>query len=153
MAKKVVRNPYFVREVTSQICQMLDIHPGVPMEVSYPNRDDFDGGRVDVHFEGGWHFVLRVNRGHGHYGEYVGVTAIRGSLSFNYWDGESAASMWINNLIKYAGPIQHSFENGRLKFTVEGDMLACLAMNASNRRNNLPEYEWNDPNNPINTRT
>ncbi len=107
-------------------------------------------GKAKVHFPGTG-FKLDVLTGVGHYGRFVSVKRIEVKMGF--WSQE-AAEEWINELQKFAGPVAHEFVSpyggeGKLKFVLEGVSLDRLQMNASNRRNTIPTYEWNDPNHPF----
>jgi len=149
MAKVTSSIPFFVREVVSETTQALNVDLGVPMTVRFPDSDEFENGRVELHFEGGWHFTLRVDRGRGHYGETVVVRSIQCALRFGGMAAAERAEEWVKSLEAYAGPLDWRYTDDKLRFVIEGIALDLLQMNASNRRNGLPTYRWDDPKHPF----
>jgi len=134
-----------LRTLVSEIGQSLQMYLGVPMNAELPpSTDDESEGKAVIHFPGR-HFVVRLTSGRGHYGQYVIIREVRASLDFQSRDD---AQKWIEKLQRFSGPTQWSHENGKLRFSLAGKRWARLEMNASSRRNDLPEYEWDDPNHP-----
>ena len=65
------------------------------------------------------------------------------------------AQLIANTLEKFAGPLQWKWVNThdrcrdwRVHFTLEGEALKCLEMNASNVRNSMDRVLYEDPEHP-----
>lgn len=143
--------PYMLRTLVAEIGGNLEMDLGVPMNAELPpSTDGHSEGTAAIHFPG-THFVVRLETGRGHYGQYVRILSIRCQLSFY---GCQTAEDWLAGLEQFSGPLDSEWKEtddikGKLCFTLEGMSLARLEMNASNRRNDLPVYEWADPENPL----
>lgn len=141
MARIKIRIHSFVREVSFQLEQCLQLPFGVPMNADLPFAGgEFVEGKGFIHFVGS-HFKLNVTTGKGHYGDEIHIDALSAAIFFqSAWKAEQ----WITNLKLYAGPVDWRFENEKLRFKLSAESFERLEMNASNRRNDLPEYEWGD---------
>ena len=133
--------PYIVRELCSKISQTLNQEFGLPMNIKVSET------KANVYFPGNG-FKVVFETGTGHYGQWVAIKSITASMRF---DWEADAKTWIENLQSFSGKLNWTFEEnkGKLRFKVENLCLSCLEMNASNRRNDLPTYKWDDPNHPF----
>lgn len=151
MAQFKIVIPYVAREVCRELTQLLDyLHFGVPMNIEIPAKmgDEVTRkkGVAKIHFEGA-SFKLDIVTGKDGYGRSVRIMKITGAMKHH---SGSAAGEWMNAIEHFSGPVSWSFSEGKLRFTIEGASLGRLEMNASNRRNSLPTYEWNDPAHPHN---
>jgi len=149
MATHKIVIPYVVREMISGIEQTFSLRLGCPMNVEFPKDmgkdDDGKPGKGVVHFEG-THFALDILTGIGHYGRWIEIKKIRAAMRWFPKEPEE----WMEELQKLSGDFKWEYDGQKLRFALEGINLERLAMNASNRRNGLPTYEWDDPNHPFN---
>jgi hypothetical protein len=157
MAKYRINVPYMLRELCFQLEQNLEMRFGIPMNAELPpSTDEHSEGRATIHFPGA-HFVVRVQTGRGHYGQWVLLKSLKCQIEFfRFEEGEQ----WVKNLERFTGPLNWNWKpkndwdsgngfEGKICFTLEGISLYRLEMNASNRRNNLPTYEWADESHPL----
>ena len=86
--------------------------------------------------------------GRHHFGQFLTINRIVARMEF--WS-PSFAEIWIENLMKFSGAIEWTWlkKASKLEFTLEGLPLQRLEMNASNRRNCLPVYGWDDSDHPL----
>lgn len=151
--------PYLVRTLTREIAQLTGAAVGVPMNFRLPPVSETEetlAGTAKLSFEGSaWRIKIRTSRGH--FGQEVQITSVQGKVGF--WCREVALT-WLQTLWRSSGPVHWEFVpaneyapdgDGKLFVTIEGVALDRLMMNASNRRNELPEYSWDDVESPIPT--
>lgn len=141
--------PFVLRETCRQIEHLLDLHLGVPMNAKLPKEVRGVTG-VTIHWPG-LHVKAEVELYEHHWG--LGIEIKELVVTRSFWC-ETAATEWFDGLQKFAGPIESEWTSpydseGKLRFTIEGLPLDRLGLNASNRRNQFPVYEWDDPNHPF----
>ncbi len=145
MAKRKIGIPYMLREICAQLAQGLQLDLGVPMNAELPpSTTEHADGTARVHFPFR-NFIVTVRTStDASFGECISITSAKCALRMC----EHEALPWIENLQRFSGPIKWTYEDGKLRFELAGKRWARLAMNASNRRNGLPEFVWDDPEHP-----
>lgn len=149
MAKMTISIPFLLREIVSQLEQGLQLKLGVPMNAELPieSEEPESKGMAKIHFPG-VNFKVWIEMCRGHFGLHVRITAVQGKAKSSYLPDN-----WINIIQLQSGPTPNSVEGDgerdpRFKFEFGGKRWARLSMNASNRANGLPEFEWNDTQHP-----
>lgn len=137
--------PARIRDLEFEVTQLLNKQFGCFMSAEISVRED-ETGTGKIVFPGN-RFACGITVGEGHFGSFLTMSSIRAVMSF--WS-KDAAEAWINELQRFAGPIEWKFENGKLRFEVSGSARDRLAINASNRRNGMPTYEWDAAYHPFN---
>ena len=151
--------PYFVREVVGEVQKAfaeVGIDLGMPMNVRYPDEKEFMERKVEVHFEGGDHFTLWVDRGRNSFGEFAHIKRVKVALGDRVYDRREAeglppspAKRLMARIEKWAGPVKWEYSEGeflsfKLRFTLEGDSWRAFSSVRAWRQNELPLLEWND---------
>lgn len=144
MTKIRVSVPFLVRELCSQVCQLLDRPFGLPMqvEVDKPTTGEEPGvGNARIHFEGGAGFKLATVTSEGHCGLSVNIARLEAGIRF---PGRKEAAAWIQGIEWGSGPLDWTWDEGvgKARFLIEGRPLERLARNASHRRNGLKPLPW-----------
>lgn len=146
--KITVAVPARVRDLHFEVTQLLNQQFGCLMSAEISVRED-ETGTGKIVFPGN-RFTCGVSVWSSHFGEHLGVNSIKAVMAFYSKD---AAEEWVNELQKFAGPIEWKYEKEKLRFEIStGITLSRLAMNASNRRNGIPTYEWDAVDHPLNQR-
>ncbi len=163
MASIRIHLPFIARFLVGELSQLLNKNLGAPMSIEVPDvvGDDEEGlpGKAKVHFPRA-HFALKIVTSRGHYGQQVSIAHLKGSVKLH---SEEAAAEWIQEVARFAGPIDWTFESHptpgsggyggggtehKLRFTLSGVQLMRLGKNASSRRNGIPVFAWDDPADP-----
>ena len=137
--------PYIVREICSEISEILNQNFGLPMNVKIGKE------KANIHFPRNG-FKVIFESGFGHFGQWIAIKSITASMRFDWIED---AEKWVEKLERFSGKLDWNFNQneGKLRFSVEGIALNRLAMNGSNRNNGHRAYEWDDPKNPYNEKS
>ncbi len=143
-----------LRKVCSDIEQTLMLeNMGLPMNAELPpETEEFTTGEGFVHYPG-MNFRFTIESGRCvHFGQQVNLKKLICTVKFG---GKDKGVAWVNTLEKFAGPLQWKWVNThdrcrdwRVHFTLEGEALKCLEMNASNVRNSMDRVLYEDPEHP-----
>ncbi len=141
-----------LREIVSQIEQSLKLQLGVPMNVKLPpSTFELSEGTATVHFEGR-HFVVKIETSG--YGEHQWIRLKKMKCKLYFYEGSH--EVWVKELQRFAGPFEWEWKpdwnGGFLCFSLSEIAVERLSINASHRRNNIPECGYDDPQHPSNLR-
>ena len=147
--------PFVIRETVSQLEQMLQIRLGVPMNGKIPSEEKRDGEAVIQLYFPGRRFKMKVvMHDDSHFGLSMSPKEISGVISGERKGLETFIErirLYVGSMIEFSIEEKLDYVSGEftLRFTIFEAGVKCLDMNASNRRNDLPAYEWGQKGHPL----